>query len=80
MNELLKKIYNEILVYEKDIIATNKVVDNTVYELIKSYHQNLTAKEYDELKQLIFSAVSIAEQAGFENGVRFSIKIMHSLF
>lgn len=79
MNRLLKKIYDEVLVYEKDIVAANKAVDENVYDLIKSYSETLSDSEYNELKELLFSAVSTAEQAGFENGVRFTFKMLCSL-
>lgn len=79
MNRLLKKIYDEVLVYEKDVVSTNKAVDKTINDLIKSYNEELSASEYDELKELLFSAVSTAEHAGFENGVRFTLKMLSSL-
>ena len=37
MCELLKKIYDEVLVYEKDIVNRNKNVDKTVKEWLKPY-------------------------------------------
>ena len=80
MNELLKKIYNEILVYEKDIVTTNKTVDDVISNQIKPYEKKLPENEYEELKGLVFSAISIAEQAGFENGLQFTIKMLHTLF
>ena len=79
MNELLKKIYNEILVYEKDIASANKTVDHMVEHMLKPYKETLSESEYDDLKNLLYSAVSIAEQTGFENGVRFTLKALHAL-
>ena len=72
MCELLKKIYDEVLVYEKDIVNRNKNVDKTVKEWLKPYQKILS-------DQMIFSVVSMAEQTGFENGVRFAVKMLYSL-
>ncbi len=80
MNDLLKKIYSEILIYEKDIITTNQKADEAIYKLLKTYQKSLTDDEYEKIKEITFSVTSIAEQAGFENGIRFTIKLIHSLF
>lgn len=80
MNDILKKIYNEILVYEKDIATTNQKADKAICKLLKTYQKNLTDDEYEKIKELVFSITSIAEQAGFENGIRFTIKLIYSLF
>lgn len=80
MNELLKKIYNEILVYEKDTVTTNQEADKAIYNLLKTYQKILTDDEYEKLKEIVFSVTSITEQAGFENGMRFAINVLFSLF
>lgn len=77
--ELLKKIYDEVLVYEKDIVNRNKNVDKTVKEWLKPYQKILSDHDYNEFSEMIFSVVSMAEQTGFENGVRFAVKMLYSL-
>ena len=45
MNDLLKKIYSEILIYEEDIISMNKSTDEKVAELTAPYQQKLSDDE-----------------------------------
>lgn len=80
MSELLRKIYDDVLVYERDVIKTNKKVDQEVTQLVEPYRKQLTDEELEKLNDLLSVAVLSAEQAGFENGVRFAVKMLHSLF
>lgn len=79
MNNLLKKIYNDVLVYESDIVKINKHVDEEINQLVKPYTKQLSDKEMEKLNDLLSVAVMTAEQAGFENGVRFAVKLLYSL-
>ena len=44
MNELLKKIYKEVLVYEHDVVKTNKHVDEEINQLVA---------QVDKLNQMV---------------------------
>ena len=79
MNQLLRKIYNDVLVYEKDIVKSNKQVDSEVNKIIEPYKNNLHDDELEKLKDLVSAGTSNAEQAGFESGVKFAIKMLYSL-
>ena len=79
MNNLLKKIYTDILVYESDVVKINKQVDEEINRLVKPYTKQLSDKEMEKLNDLLSVAVMTAEQAGFENGVRFAVKMLYSL-
>ena len=79
MNELLKKIYKEVLVYEHDVVKTNKQADEEIRQLIEPYTKKLSDGEQATLNDLLSMAVLTAEQAGFENGVRFAVKFLYSL-
>ena len=70
---------DEVLVNEKDIVNRNKNVDKTVKEWLKPYQKILSDHDYNEFSEMIFSVVSMAEQTGFENGVRFAVKMLYSL-
>lgn len=48
-------------------------------ELLKPYQKILSDHDYNEFSEMIFSVVSMAEQTGFENGVRFAVKMLYSL-
>ena len=79
MNNLLEKIYTDILVYESDVVKINKQVDEEINRLVKPYTKQLSDKEMEKLNDLLSVAVMTAEQAGFENGVRFAVKMLYSL-
>ena len=74
MNDLLKKIYSEILIYEEDIISINKSTDEKVAELTAPYQQKLSDDEMEQLKSLLYAISLSAEQTGFEVGVRFAVQ------
>lgn len=79
MNNLLRKIYNTVLVYEHDVVKTNKQADEEIHQLIEPYTKKLSDGEQATLNDLLSMAVLTAEQAGFENGVRFAVKFLYSL-
>ena len=79
MNNLLKKIYDDVLVYEQDVARINIQADREIDQLIKPYAEQLNADEFEKLDDLLSETTYIAQQAGFENGVRFAVKLMLSL-
>lgn len=79
MTELLMKIYDDVLVYEQDVVKINIQADKEVSELIEPYARKLNADDYNKLDELISETMYIAEHAGFENGVRLTLKLLHSL-
>lgn len=80
MNELLKKIYLDILMYEKDTVETNRQVEEELLSLTKPYQKRFTEREMEELEDTLASMAQTAELAGFENGVRFTLQLLHSVF
>ena len=79
MKELLMKTYNSVLVYEDDVINVSKVVDDEINLLVEPYQTRLSDDELETLKDLLSSTALIAEQTGFEVGMRFAIKLIFSL-
>ena len=79
MNELLNKIYQEVLVYEEDIVNGNRNVDRLLNDLTEPYKAKLMDDEFDKLKELLSIMASTAEETGFENGVKFTLKMLFAL-
>lgn len=79
MRKLLKKIYNNVLVYERNVINMNKDVEKEINILVEPYATKLSDDEMEELKNLLSVIALTAEQTGFEMGIRFTIKSMISL-
>lgn len=79
MNDLLKKIYNDVLVYERDVVKINKKVDEEINRLVEPYTKQLSDDEMEKLKEMLSIVGLTAEQVGFENGVRFALKLLYPL-
>ena len=79
MDDLLSKIYKELLIYEKVTVQPNKSTDEKVLSLLEEYKDKLTNVEQDIVKEILYAVVPIAEQAGFKVGMRFAWKLLLSL-
>ena len=79
MDNILSKIYKEILVYDKDTVQLNKAMNEEVLSLLVEYKEQLTNIEQDTAKEILYAVVPIAEQTGFKIGMRFAWKLLLSL-
>lgn len=79
MNNLLEKIYENVVRFEKEAINMEQRVSEKVIQLSKPYEENLTLEELEELQDLMFEIALIAEHEGFRLGVGFAFKLLHSL-
>lgn len=80
MNDLLNKIYLDILMYEKDTVETNRQIEEERQNLAKPYEKRFNEYEMEELRDILASMAQTAELAGFENGVRFTLQLLHTVF
>jgi len=79
MDDILSKIYKDILIYDKDTVQLNKAMDEKVLSLLVDYKEQLTNIEQDTAKEILYAVVPIAEQTGFKIGMRFAWKLLLSL-
>lgn len=79
MEDLLSKIYKELLIYDKDTVQLNKAMNEEVLSLLDEYKEELTNIEQDTAKEILYAVVPIAEQTGFKIGMRFAWKLLLSL-
>ena len=79
MDDLLSKIYKDILVYDKDTVQLNKAMNEEVLSLLVEYKEQLTNVEQDTAKEILYAVVPIAEQTGFKIGMRFAWKLLLTL-
>lgn len=79
MNELLKKIYESVITYEKDTVEMGRRVDVEINKLIKPYAEQLTDKEMEQIKTLLYQTALTAEQEGFQLGIKYTLKILFNL-
>ena len=78
MKKLHKKIYNNVVIYEKKCVNNISVVDKEVFDLIKKYKNKLNESDMDELQKDIFSVCLTAEHSGFKTGIEFMFSLMNS--
>ena len=76
---MILELNTEVLVYEHDVVKTNKQVDEEINQRVEPYTKQLTDNEMEKLKEMLSMVGLTAEQAGFENGVRFAVKLLYSL-
>lgn len=76
MNELIKKIYMEIICYEEDVLKTGKQLDREVATLLKPYEEELDEKHLEIVKTLMYQTILVAEQEGFWLGIKYAVKLM----
>lgn len=79
MDEMLNKIYRKIVIYERETVQANRIIDDEVLLLLDEYKQQLQDVDQEILKELVYSVLPIAEQTGFRLGVRFALKFLSYL-
>lgn len=78
MSDLLKKIYEDVLVNEGEVKELRKEIDEAVKNCILPYKVVLSDSEQEELTHLLFSTSYTAEKVGFEIGIWFMFKLLSS--
>lgn len=74
MDELLKKIYEEVLCYEQDILEAGQKKDIEINQLVEVYKEQLDEKTLEIVKTLMYQISLSSEQTGFWLGVKYAIK------
>jgi len=76
MEDLLSKIYDKVVFYEKDGIRFGMEYDVRVEELLEPLRTTKSESEVEEVKELVYAASYYAEKFGFVLGIRFMAKFM----
>ena len=79
MNELLKKIYENVIAYEDDTLEIGKALDKQVNELLEPYKNQFNEKDMETIRQLMYAILLKAEQEGFQLGVKYSVQMIFKL-
>ena len=80
MEDLFKKIYDEVICYEKDMKDTNKTIEKENLDILERYNNQLDTEEQEKLLELIDEASSFAVREGFYMGIKYAVKSMVKLF
>ncbi len=79
MSELLKEIYREIIKNEHDTVVREGLVDDSIDQITEPYKAQLSDRDMETLKDLLSAVALAGEEAGFEIGARFTIKLLREL-
>ena len=79
MDEMLNKIYRKIVIYERETVQANRMMDDEVCLILDEYKLQLQDVDQKTLKELAYSVLPIAEQTGCRLGVRFALKFLSYL-
>ena len=79
MNELLKKIYENVIAYEDDTLEVDKALDKQVKDLLEPYKNQFNEKDMETIRQLMYAILLKAEQEGFQLGVKYSVQMILKL-
>lgn len=75
MNDLLKRIFTDVVSQEEDSIKADKYMDAEVQKIVDNYKEKLNADELEELRGLLYQVALIAKQEGFVLGMKYLFKI-----
>lgn len=75
MDKLLKKIFDDIISYEKDFIEMDAIVNREIEKHTAEYQEKMNREEMEELKNLLYEITKISEREGFFLGIRYAVRI-----
>ena len=76
MEGLLAKIYDKIICNESDSIELGRRFDEEVTEIVKPLRQDMSDKEVERIREIIYEAAYTSEKQGFYLGVHTALKFM----
>lgn len=79
MNELLRKIFDTIICYERQSVEMGQNIEKEIELLIQPYQGKLTDDTQEELKNLLYAISSVAEREGFLLGIKYTLKTLAAL-
>ena len=80
MNELLMKIYSEVLQYENDSIELGKMLDEEANELLVPYKEKFSENDIETIRTLMYNLSYEAERMGYIMGIKFIVQMIVELF
>ncbi len=80
MDKLFKKIYDEVICYEKDVTRMNRTIENNNRLILEKYNGRLSEEEEETLLELIDDAASFAGREGFCMGIKYAFKNIIKIF
>ena len=76
MEELLSKIYERIVFYEKDCISLGTEFDRKLAKKLAALKGSISDDEMEKLRELLYWVALLEEKDGFRLAVRFTLKLL----
>lgn len=80
MNDKIREIYNTMIQQTKFTDGTSRDMEKKIKELLKEEESRMESLEYEQYRGKLFQVASIAEEAGFIKGFRYSTLLMAECF
>ncbi len=79
MNKLIYEIFDSIIVNSHYDDKADKVIQEEITSLLKPFEQTIDDREYEKLRDTLFSISLTAEKEGFNMGFRFALSLLKNL-
>ena len=76
---MLKEIYQEIVKNQHDTVRREGLVDDLMDQVTEPYKDQLSDRDMETLKDLLSAVALPGEEAGFEDGTKFAIRLLQEL-
>ena len=76
---MLKEIYRENIKNQHDTVKREGQVDDLIDQLVRPYEGKISRQDMDTLKDLLSAVALAGEEAGFEIGAKFAIRLLREL-
>lgn len=77
MNDnLLKKIFDDVIAYEAEAIEIRSSIEDEVKKLITPYVSKIDDKEKEAFEDMCYDISYFAELGGFRLGMKYAVKIL----
>lgn len=80
MNKKITEIYNAMIQRTKFTDEISREMEKKLKELLKKEESQMEPLEYEQYRNKLFQAASIAEEAGFIKGFRYAVLLMAECF
>jgi len=76
---MLKAIYREIIKHEHETVKRERLVDDLINRITEPYKGQLSDRDMEILKDLLSAVALAGEEAGFEIGAKFAVRLLREL-
>ena len=79
MNDIFKKIYEEVICHEKDTQKIEKSLEAEIQKLFRPYAEQFTEEQTEIILSLMYAIQLKAMQEGFQHGAKYTLSALFTL-